>query len=121
MSGKTLSRQIESPFVPIDLRKMGQRISERREELGLKRADVALALGYSDEKSYLRLEYGLRGCSLDKIHILAQILEVTVDYLLRGDDDQSRREDIMDKLKVLDGEHLTWISGVLDALMEHPT
>lgn len=121
MSEKTMSNGIELRFVPLDLRKMGQRISERRNELGLKVADVAMALGYREENSYLRLEYGQRCCKLDRIYMLAQILEVTVDYLLRGDENQRLCEGIMEKVRMLDGEHLMWISDILDILMEHPT
>lgn len=120
MSEKNESMRTDESLFQIDRKTMGKRISERRGELGLDAYDIATRLGYEDVKSYQRIEYGLRGCPQDKLCALSRILEVTVDYLLFGDEDQKKCEDIMKKLLVLDGEHLTWILGVIDMLMKHP-
>ena len=47
-------------------------------------AELAARLDYSSERQLQRIENGETSCSVDKLMELAQILEVTTDYLLFG-------------------------------------
>ena len=104
----------------INLCKMGQRIRNRREELGLERLDVALAIGYSDESSLARIEYGARPCPLEKLGRISLMLKVSVDYLLWGDMLRGRYDRIMELVQGLDGDELDWCFCVLSVLLKHP-
>lgn len=61
--------------------RMGQRIRQRREELGLSRPDVARAMpGKTSENQIYRWEKGLHRASDDALEALAEILKVDVAY-----------------------------------------
>ena len=108
------------PFDADTLYEMGCRIRDRRKELGLTMEDVADAIGYDDAKSISKVETGERKCTIERLFMLAQVLQVSVDYLLFGDAFYDRRDDIAKRLEMLDGEHRDWVLHILDLLMVHP-
>lgn len=67
----------------LDLKKIGQRIREEREKLGLSREDFAEILGLSDY--YIgQLERGERQMSLPVLVKVARCTHVSLDYLVFG-------------------------------------
>lgn len=68
-----------------DKKAVGARLKETRRRQGLTQAELAARLDYSSERQLQRIENGETSCSVDKLMELAQILEVTTDYLLFGE------------------------------------
>ena len=80
----------------------GQRIKEQRTKMGLTQEELAFRLNIGHEHMN-KIERGKRGCSIDIILELSEVLGVSTDYLLTGKkaDDESIRdsvENIMDEL-----------------------
>lgn len=68
------------------LKRMGERIRERREELGLSRADVARAMpGKTNENAIYRWEKGQHRPNDDALEALAKALDVNVAYFHADD------------------------------------
>ena len=67
----------------IDDKKIGQRMRERRTELGLSSAQVAEDLNFSVEH-YWKLEAGTRSPSLETIALFAENYHISTDYLIFG-------------------------------------
>ena len=83
----------------------GQRIKEQRNRMGLTQEELALRLNISHEHMN-KIERGRRGCSIDILLELSEILGVSTDYLLAGRqaDHASIREsveNVMDELSSL--------------------
>lgn len=63
----------------------GKRIRTLRKSAGYTQEKLAVRLG--TDKSYLgHVECGRRGCSVDILVRLAEIFDVSLDYLILGDD-----------------------------------
>jgi transcriptional regulator with XRE-family HTH domain len=62
---------------------LGERIKERREELGLTQLQLARALGVTPQHISV-IEKNKRAPSLDSLAKLAEELGVTTDYLITG-------------------------------------
>lgn len=62
----------------------GTRIKEIRQLRGLTQRQLAEQLGYTSERQLQQIENGETSCSTDKLVEIAQILEITTDYLLLG-------------------------------------
>ena len=67
-----------------DKKAVGARLKEMRRIKGLTQAELAARLDYSSERQLQRIENEETSCSVDKLMEIAQILEVTTDYLLFG-------------------------------------
>ncbi|HKM29046.1 MAG TPA: helix-turn-helix transcriptional regulator [Anaerovoracaceae bacterium] len=67
----------------LDAAEMGRRIRTRREEIGMTREELAAKLHVS-YKFMGDIESGERGVSIKKLYTLAQILNLTTDYILAG-------------------------------------
>lgn len=67
-----------------DKKAVGVRLKEIRKRRGLTQSELAAKLDYSSERQLQRIENGETSCSVDKLMEIAQILEVTTDYLLFG-------------------------------------
>lgn len=67
-----------------DKKAVGARMKETRRRRGLTQAELAARLDYSSERQMQRIENGETSCSVDKLMEIAQVLEVTTDYLLFG-------------------------------------
>ena len=67
---------------------VGVRVREQREQFPMSKKELAehlnITLKFLDD-----VESGARGVSLNKLMILAQILEVSTDYLLFGTDEKA--------------------------------
>lgn len=64
---------------------VGERIRSRREDLGWKQDDLATKAGIS--KSFLSdLENGKRNVGADKLLDIARALNLSLDYLMKGED-----------------------------------
>ena len=64
---------------------VGQRITEARLAKGVSSTDMAAALDISRE-NYSRAEHGTLPLKMEKMYLISQNLEVSLDYLLTGND-----------------------------------
>lgn len=75
----------------LDRLAVGVRIREQREKLFMSKKDLAeklnITLRFLDE-----VESGSRGVSINKLMMLAQILEVSTDYLLFGSGEKASEQ-----------------------------
>lgn len=65
---------------------IGDRIKERRLELGMTQEELADKVGFKARASVSRLEGGDRNIPLSKLKKLAEVLETTVGYLMGMED-----------------------------------
>lgn len=114
-----LSKEIK-PLDDASLYEMGCRIRERRLELGLTMEDVAYAAGYETVKSLSRLELGEMRCTIDKLSMLSQILDLSVDYMLFGRNRGCPGDEVEEILLSMDEKHRVWIRDVIGVLIKHP-
>lgn len=66
---------------------MGERIRQRREELGLSQDEVAIRCGYKSRSSINKIETK-RSLPIDKVEIIARVLEVSPAYIMGWYDDE---------------------------------
>ena len=91
----------------LDKKAMGARVRARREALNMDKKELAEKLSVT-VKTVENIEYGDRGTCLNNLYKLKQVLGVSVDYLMEGDEgfaamDDKRRmlsENIMGSLSV---------------------
>ena len=62
-----------------------RRLRELREMKKIKQSDAAAQLGM-DRKSLGAIEHGRTGCSVDTFIGMAELYEVSLDYLIKGKD-----------------------------------
>lgn len=71
---------------------MGTRIQEKRIEKGIKAIDFAELMGISKDQ-LSRIENGRTVCRTEHLYVISQLLGVSVDYLLFGNElDRIRKE-----------------------------
>lgn len=76
----------------LDFKAIGKRIRMQRERLHLTREALAEKLGVSS-KFCADIEYGVKGMSLNTLYNLSIILNLSIDYILKGYDENSRNQD----------------------------
>ena len=79
---------------------VGERIKQRREELGLTQDDVAKRLGYKSRSSIQKIE-STRDIPLKKVAELAKVLDCTPGYLMGWEDQQKSIEALMTDARIL--------------------
>lgn len=67
--------------------KIGDRIKQRRELLGMSQEELAIRLGYKSRSSINKIERDASGLPQSKILAIATALGTTPDYLLGWEDD----------------------------------
>lgn len=77
----------------------GERIRQRRLELGLSQEELASRLNYAHKSSINKIELGLRNLTQSKIMAIAEALETTPSYIM-GWDDEEPEEKPEDKMKI---------------------
>ena len=83
---------------------IGERIKERRLELGMTQEELADKVGFKTRASVSRLEGGDRNIPISKLKKLAEVLDTTIGYLMGMEDNSgTMREAIefIDKDSVL--------------------
>ncbi len=63
----------------------GARLKKSRESKKMTQEQLAEALGLASKQHVSRMERGKSGCSIDLIAEIAQVLEISLDYLILGD------------------------------------
>ena len=102
---------------------IGNRIRERRIELGMTQEELARAAGYKSKSSINKIEVDGRGLPQDKIVDIAKALKVTPSYLMGWEDEEvatltAMQEETMAKFLMLDYEHQLIVKSIVDTLTE---
>ena len=79
-----IRRQKEYSMQYYDKKAVGERIKTIRLRNNMTQSRLAEELDYTSERQLQRIESGETSCSVDKLMELAQILDVSTDYLLFG-------------------------------------
>ncbi len=66
---------------------IGERIKQKRKELGLSQEEVADSLGYKSRTSVFKVEQGITDLPLSKVKEFAKVLKTTPSYLMGWEDD----------------------------------
>lgn len=109
----------------LNKKEMGGRIRARREALGMSREDLAKKLSVTG-KTIANIEYGEKGVTLKNLYKLKQVLGVSIDYLMEGDnnfmDSEDKRkmisENILSSLSVCSEKELDRIEKVTRLYVE---
>lgn len=67
---------------------VGNRIKQMRKQRNMTQSRLAEVLDYTNERQLQRIENGETGCTVDKLMEIAQILNISTDYLLFGIENQ---------------------------------
>lgn len=94
---------------------IGQRIQQKRTERGIKAIDMSEMLGICKDQ-YSRIETGKVVCKLDYLYVIAQILDVSTDYLIFGY--TGSYETIISKLEMASPKTLEKISRIISVMVE---
>lgn len=86
----------------INYKEMGKRICERRKELGLTQEKLAEKIDISPSH-YGQIERGDNKCSLVVIVNIATVLELNLDTLIRGIDEQNTDTALLEILDSIPG------------------
>ena len=110
---------------------IGEKIKQRRIELGMTQEELAKKIGYKGKVSISKIESGERPLRQSKIIPMTKALNLTVGYLLGIDDSapaepvvvvsdtEKRLKSYMEKLEMLNSEGLKRASEYLDFLTEN--
>lgn len=81
-----------------DKMEIGERIKQRRMELGLSQRELARRMGYSDNSTLARIEQGKVDVYQNKIVQFSEVLGVSIAYLMgwQEEDDEQKNDTITD-------------------------
>ena len=102
---------------------IGDRIRQRREELGMTQDELARAAGYKSRSSINKIEVDGRGLPQNKIVDIAYALHVTPSYLMGWEDLSdavaiAEQEELIEKVLMLNHEHQEILKCFVDSLLE---
>lgn len=103
---------------------IGERIRQRREELGMSQSELAREVGYKSRSSINKLEKDDKnGVSREQLYKIAQALKVTPSYLMGWEDEDvatltAMQEETMAKFLMLTYEHQLVVQSIVDTLTE---
>ena len=112
-------------FRELNKKEMGARIRARREALNMSRSELGKLLSVMG-KFIADIEYGDKGVSLKNLYRLKQVLGVSADYILEGDetyisaDEKKKRlsENIMGSLSVCSVQQLNCMEQIARLYVE---
>lgn len=96
---------------------VGQRIQNRRKELGISATDFAWCIGIGKDM-LSRIETGKNPCKMENLYVISQYLDVSADYLLFGERNCQMRDKISEILCALSDRQLSKAKKVLEAVFE---
>lgn len=82
---------------------IGERIKNRREELGITQDELAKKLGYKSRSSINKIELNIYNLKQSKIKLIADALDTTPTYIMGWEEDSTleRRDDMLDHISGL--------------------
>jgi len=95
---------------------VGRRIRETREMRGVKKEWLAEHLDITNKHLY-DVETGRKGISLERLHILSDLLCVSIDYLVSGRRNDRGYDSITELFDALNNDELIRIEKILRAII----
>lgn len=96
------------------MRQIGNRIAEQRDKCGISSTELAELIGVGPNQ-WSRIENGKSQIKEEHLYAVSQILDVSVDYLMRGETKFQYCKEIMDLLKGLDVKDLERAQKIMEA------
>ena len=89
--------------------KFGERLTNLRENRGWSKTYVAKAIGLSSMQTYANYEYGRREPDFNTVNKLANLFNVSTDYLLNGKDSKEKLslDEAIDSVMSFEGRPIT--------------
>ncbi len=100
------------------LKQMGQRIMQRRKAMCLTQEELAERLGVSMQM-VSNLELGKKAIRPDNLVKVSQVLGLSCDFILTGNESDDTLSNISSKLSGLDTRELNIISELIDYMSEN--
>ena len=69
---------------------IGQRIMERRQELGLTQEELAFRMGYKTKSAINKIELGVNDVSQSKVVKFAEALHTSIAYLMGWEEEEKK-------------------------------
>lgn len=73
---------------------LGDRVKQKREEMGLSQEELAEKMGYKSKTSIHKIEQGITDLPLSKVEELSKVLNVTTSYLMGWDNKKVEKSNI---------------------------
>lgn len=104
----------------------GEKIKQRREELGMSQDELARKSGYKWRSSINKIEVGRQRLPYNKLVDIARALRVTPSYLIGYEDKEESiltalQEEIMLKVYELTPENQETVLGIIDTILQSQT
>lgn len=96
---------------------LGTQIRKRRQELGWSQEELANKMGYASKTTINKIELGINDIPQSKIMKFAEVLGISVAWLLELED-FGKRQRIADLIGRLDSEDLAKIEERIEVLLE---
>lgn len=96
---------------------LGTQIRKRRQELGWSQEELANKMGYASKTTINKIELGINDIPQSKIMKFAEVLGISVAWLLELED-FGKRQRIADLIGRLDSDDLAKIEERIEVLLE---
>ena len=100
---------------------IGDRVKERRKELGLTQEEVAKKMGYKSQSTIAHIEDGTNDVTLPKVELLAKALQTTPGFLMgweQEEEERQRIERIVGLIKRLDNDDFVRLEERINVMLE---
>lgn len=84
---------------------VGQRIKQKREELGMSQEELATKLGYKSRSSINKIELDIQNLTQSKIKAIAEALHTTTNFIMGWDEEiEEQEKDLCDLFSLCHGK-----------------
>jgi len=112
-----------------DLERIGERIRNRRKELGLTQTELAIAAGYAHASSIQKIEAGYRNLPTAQLEAIANALFTSSSYLCGnesfptniGEEDARCQQELMQVYRLLDSNERKLLVDMAKAIYKNST
>lgn len=101
-----------------DKKAVGSRIKQLRKSRNMTQSEFSTCLDYANERQLQRIESGETACSVDKLMEIAQILDISTDFLLFGAE-QSREDGFADIFAGKSERQIIYLKKILQTAAEN--
>lgn len=105
-----------------DVSEVANRIKEIRKSRNITQEKIAELLNLSENQIY-KIESGKSGCTLDNVIIISEVLNVSIDYLLLGKNQDLQMSSNVEKLIYLlsecPEEQVEFVNKIVNTILEN--
>lgn len=110
------NKEVEK-FGKDEMLNVGVRIQEKRSEKCIKAIDFAELLGISKDQ-LSRIENGRTVCRTEHLYVIAQYLEVSVDYLLFGNEYEQQKKELLEATESMKTKELEKVIRIIKIIKD---